>query len=278
MRKEFRVVDENKNIVQITSADERWYVFQGKNKKTGLPELRFLPSVTWICEYYPKGIAFYKWLANKGWDEAEAIKTAAGDKGSKVHYAIGDLLKGKKVDIGACYVNPTTEKTEELTVEEYECVLSFARWYEEIKPEIIESEILIINKKEEYAGMIDLVCIIDNFLYIVDFKSGQYIWPSHELQLSAYKHANTKFQIKLNDCKLAILQLGYRRNKKHYKFTETDDKYEQFLAAKTIWFNETKGIEPSQKDLPLSISISIPKLEKNKKENKNAERERPKTK
>lgn len=270
MDKEFRVVDEEKNIVQITTVDERWYAFDSKNKITGLPEFHFLPSVTWICDYYPKGIAFYKWLADKGWNEAEALKTAAGDKGSKVHNAIGKLLEGNVVEMTSSFVNPSNNQLEQLTLEEYECLLSFFQWYEEVKPEIISREFVVVNKKEGYAGMVDFVCEIkagkygrDEYTggkYLIDFKTSQYIWPSHELQVSAYRRAETKLPVNLAECKLAILQLGYKKNKKHYKFTEIEDKYDQFLAAKTIWANETKGIEPKQKDYPLSISL--------KKENK----------
>ena len=55
---------------------------------------------------------------------------------------------------------------------------------------------------------------------------------------------------------MAILQLGYRRNKDHYKFTEIENKFDLFLAAKQIWLNETKGkVKPFQRDYPLSISL-----------------------
>lgn len=258
MKKEFRVVDEKKGIIQITCVDERWYAFESQNKISGLPEYKFLPSVTWICEYYPKGIAFYKWLASKGWDEAESIKVAAGDKGSKVHYAIGDLLEGKTVEMTSTYNNPTTNIPEELAVEEYECVLSFAAWYELVKPKIIAREFVVVNKKEGYAGTVDILCWILDELYFVDIKSGQYIWPSHKLQISAYSHSPIDHLIKTEiSHKLAILQVGYRRNKNRYKFTEIEDKYSQFLAAKTIWANETKGIVPAQKDYPLSIKLKV---------------------
>lgn len=265
MRKELRTVDEEHGIVQITTVDERWYAFQGIDKTTNLPTYKFLPSVTWICEHYPKGIAFYKWLADKGWNEAEALKTAAGDKGSKVHYAIGDLLDGKEVSMESVYINPTTEQSEPLTLEEYECLLSFAVWFKEIQPEPIEREFVIINKEEGYAGMVDFACKIKagkygrteytGGIYIIDFKTSQNIWPSHELQISAYRHGHTELPVPLPECKLGILQLGYYRNKNRYKFTEIEDKYNQFLAAKTIWLNETKGVEPKQKDLPLSIKL-----------------------
>ena len=48
----------NDGIVQITIADERWYVKEIiKDKKK---ETHFVPSVTWITSYYPKGVAYFK--------------------------------------------------------------------------------------------------------------------------------------------------------------------------------------------------------------------------
>ena len=97
MKKEIRTVDKERGILQVTTVDERWYVKESKDEETGLPKHEYVPSVTWICDHYPKGVAFYKWLASKGWDESQAIKSAAGDKGSKVHYAIRDLIEGRVV-------------------------------------------------------------------------------------------------------------------------------------------------------------------------------------
>jgi hypothetical protein len=58
-----------------------------ENPVTKFPEFRYVPPVTWIAGHYPKRIAFYKWFAEKGWDESQALKSAAGDKGSKLHEA-----------------------------------------------------------------------------------------------------------------------------------------------------------------------------------------------
>jgi hypothetical protein len=63
-----------------------------------------VPSVTWISGFWPKGIGFYKWLADKGWDEAEAAKQAAGDKNEKsLTYALEKLkeVHDKCVEIDA---------------------------------------------------------------------------------------------------------------------------------------------------------------------------------
>ena len=109
MKKIIKIVDKEKNIIQITVCDERWYVKDSVNPVTRLPEYKFVPSVTWIAGHYPKGIGFYKWLANTGWNESEAIKNAAGDKGSKVHSAIVDLIDGKEVKMDSQYENKTTD-------------------------------------------------------------------------------------------------------------------------------------------------------------------------
>lgn len=230
--------------VQITVAGERWYLFG---------DGEYYPSCTWIVSYYPKGIAFQKWLASKGWDESQAIKAVAGDKGSKVHKAIETLLDGKEVPMEAKYINPTTEKEEELTLEEYECLMSFVEWWRECQPTTIAKELVITNKEYGYAGTVDYVCEIAGERWVIDFKTSQNIWPEHRLQVSAYAHALKDAHQQID--KLGILQLGYRLNKKKYKFTEIEDCFGLFLATRQIWAEETKGQEPLKRNYPLSLKL-----------------------
>jgi len=257
MKKEIRQA--SKDIVQITTFDERWYVRGTVNDLEGKLENEFVPSVTWIASYYPKGIAFYKWLADKGWDEAESLKASAGNKGSKIHQAIELLLNGEEVKMDQRFLNKETNTEEELAAEEYEAIMSFVDWYNATSPEIISAEQVVFNDEYGYAGTVDLICKIDEQLYIVDFKTGQSIWPEYELQLSAYKKA---VNLGTEDIKLAILQVGYRLNKRLYKFTEIEDKFDLFLSAKKIWENECANIKPKQKDYPTSLKVVVKKNSK----------------
>ena len=250
MKKEIIEIDKEKGIFRCTTWDERFYAKSEINKNTGLPEYKFVPSVTWIAGCYPKGIGFYKWLAEKGWDEAEAIKQAAGDKGSKVHLAIEDMIRGKMVRMEDKYLNKTTNEEEDLTLEEYNCLMGFADWVKERKPKFIKSEFVIFDDSIGYAGTVDCLCEIDGKRYIVDFKTSQNIWPEYELQLSAYKHA-----IGDPNAEMMILQIGYRRNKHSWKENIVQDKFDLFLSAKKIWQNEHGEEKPSQKDYPLELSI-----------------------
>ena len=263
MKKEIKQIKtiDNKEYVQLTFPDERWYVRGTIDELNGKLENEFVPSVSWISGFYPKGIAFYKWLADKGWNEAEALKSSAGNKGSKIHQAIEDLLKGKEVKMDEKFLNKETLQEEELTVDEYEAIMSFVDWYNETNPEIVGTEQVVFNDEYGYAGTVDLICRIGDQLYIIDFKTGQSIWPEYELQISAYKHAVNLSE----DIKLAILQVGYRKNKKLFKFTEIEDKFDLFLSAKNIWQNECANIKPKQKDYPTSLKVVVNKKKEIKK-------------
>lgn len=230
-------------LLQITTLDERWYWNQKENI--------YRPSSSWISSYYPKGIEFYKWLANKGWDESQAIKEEAGTRGSKVHQAVDALINGVELKITDKFRNHQTDQDEELTIEEWEAIISFQSWFMEVKPEVISTEATVENSKANYAGTMDLKCKINGVTYIVDYKTSQYIWPSHIIQNSSYKHADGNEDVD----KLAILQLGYKKNKMGYKFTEHDDKYVLFLAARQMWFDANQDVSPKQKDYPMTLSL-----------------------
>jgi len=279
MKKEIKEIDEGKKVMRITTLNERWYAKPIEDKETGLPKYEFLPSSTWIAGYYPKGIGFWKWLANKGWDEAEALKIAAGDKGSKVHYACEDIDKGVGIEITKQkYPNPTNGELEELTIEEIDCINSFKQWLDETKPELLANEITVFG--DGYGGTIDKIYRIDGQIWIVDLKTSKTVWESAKLQLSSYSNADIDYkELKITEKewkerKQAILQLGYDKyrteGKARFKFTEIEDKFELFKMAKKIWANENPNSKPKEMEYPLIIKSEFRTLkDKDVKKNEN---------
>ena len=288
MQKIIKEVDEKRGIVQVTIADERFYFKDGKDPETHNPIMVAVPSVTWIAGHYPKGIHFYKWLAEKGWDEAEALKQAAGDKGSKVHLAISAILSGEEVRIDSKFANKSksTEEVpvfEELSFEEVECILSFVNWKKEVEQDyVLESlawDIVVFSEIHNYAGSVDWVMrltpkeggknplkLTGPTIFVVDFKTSQYVWTEYELQVSAYRKAIENGEnpilveaktLDVSNMKTAILQLGYRKNKNRYKWTEIEDAFEMFLTARKIWHNENKDVSPRKVDLPIVLSPAV---------------------
>ncbi len=270
MQKLIKNVDEKRGICQVTIADERFYFKQSKDPQNGNPIMLAVPSVTWIAGHYPKGIGFYKWLADRGWDEAEAIKAAAGDKGSKVHEAISAILAGQEVRIDSKFLNRTIGQLEELTFEEVECIKAFIDWKATLESfEPIAWDIVVFSEQHGYAGTIDLIARVNGELYIIDFKTSQNVWPEYEMQVSAYRMAvengenaihernpngTEGKQLNVVGLKTAILQIGYRRNKCLYKWTEIEDAFPLFLHAKAIWQHESGSQHPRKVDLPIVLS------------------------
>lgn len=257
MNIEKRVIDQSRGIIQITSTDERWYLIDDETAQG----FTYYPSITWILNYYPKGVEFYKWLASKGWDESQAIKEAAGSRGNKVHNAVSDILGGYEIRIDSKFKNNKGVE-EELSTEECIAIMSFVSWLSDMKEagskvETVAYDMTLFNKKIGYAGTLDWLLRIDGELWIVDFKTSQNMYPSFALQVSAYKgalcetfkdHGLTMEEVK--NLKLGILQLGYNRNKNKYKFTEVDDKFELFRHTKAIWEEHHGGESPKQIELP----------------------------
>ena len=229
------------NIIQITTMDERWY----QKVDTG----EFYPSVTWIAHYYPKGKGFENWLASKGMDEAEAIKMAAGERGSRVHRACEDLTLGNTVDMQSVYPdNDGNQK--ELSLEEWEAVISFYNFWQAQAPKLIQSEQVVFNDEHKYAGTMDMLLEIDGKKWIVDLKTSKSVYPSHEIQISAYKHC-----LNIPEVNLAILQVGYNKNKQGWKWNVVNDCFPLFLSVKDIWAYENEGVYPKQKDYPISLTL-----------------------
>jgi hypothetical protein len=253
--------------IRITTSDERWYA--RKVSADGTEEntrWEYYPSVTWIVNSgYPKGPELMRWVAKHGWDEAEEIKAAAGDSGSKEHQAVAVLLNGGTVDFTTEFENPRTLQRESLTADEYGRVMSFAEWCEEEEPHVLSSEMTVWNERYRYAGTLDILCRLKStnyeFNHIVDVKRSSYVWPTMELQVSAYAHADGIPRDERGRLpRLGILQIGYNKNKKKkFKYTAVRSRFDLFLSARRIWANEMSGVSPLQRDYPKSISISVGK-------------------
>lgn len=246
----------NKKIIQITLPDERFYEKGGK----------FYPSVSYILRAYPKSIGFYKWLASKGWDEAERIKEEAGDRGSKVHNAIYDLLKGKPIKYTDKYWNETTKDFEMLTDREWECLIAFQNFWEDKKPQMIASEIVCYSEKYLYAGTIDFIGIVDGKVMLIDWKTGSKIYPDQFLQVAAYWQAENE-KGKFKPAETAVLRLGTKHTRGYEPLKKMDLKknkeaFRTFLAVKKVWEFEHPKAKPDIKEIPETIKLKIVKLRK----------------
>jgi hypothetical protein len=257
MIKEIRTVKDG--VMQITCSDERWYSKQVINAKTGLPEIEFVPSCTWILNSYPKGEFFQKWLMTNG-ENSETIKKDAGARGSRIHHACELIDMGQEITFDTLFQNEGSIDSP-LTADEYSAVISFRDWLDSAKPQLLACEVTVFGKG--YAGTVDRIYRMPNKdIVLLDLKSSQAgtVYPAWACQVSAYAHAEIGIASigvtpqEWSKVKLAILQVGYRKSKTGYKYTEVEDEFDLFQAVYKIWQRDNSNAKPTQRDLPLAIS------------------------
>jgi hypothetical protein len=160
------------------------------------------------------------------------------------------------------------EQAQELSLEEYDCLRSFADWWVACEPETLAREVTVFNEEYHYAGTLDWVGMLhkppkglSTGPWLLDWKTSKDVWPEHEIQVSGYAHSdNIDFLTQAAGGKaipwhLGILQVGYRRNRAGWKLTEVQDQFPLFLAARQIWEKETEGQDVFRRDYPLSLSL-----------------------
>lgn len=260
MKREIRLADPARGIIQVTTVDERWYARPLADPVTGLPaRYEYVPSVTYISRYYPKGVGYMKWLAGLGWNEAEAVRQAGADKGSRVHQACAALLDGRALELETPFAAPDAPEAAPLTTEEYGAVLTFADWWWSfpVPPVVLAKDLVVWG--EGYAGTLDVLLRTTEAVWLIDFKTSQDVWPEHEIQVTAYGQALPEALIAPTpraEVRLAILQLGYRRNQRGWKLMEVTPQPELFAATRAIWARETAGEAPRQVEYPMRVMLA----------------------
>ncbi len=212
-------IEKQKDITQVTHTDGSRFYEKDGNK---------YPSVTTICGIYPKSEYFWRWKFTN--PDAQKIFKEAGVYGSKVHETIEHYINSYTHDMEP--ENYNFDYTV-LTEKEKKSIQMFIDWFKKINDEneveVISCETMVINHEHKYAGTVDLILKINKQLWIVDVKTSKAIWPSHRLQLSAYRHA----MINTDDYKLGIIHINHNQSK--YGFKEIDDIFDVFLSVKRIF-------------------------------------------
>ena len=163
-----RILEISEDAKQITLPDARYYRRNGK----------YYPSVTYVLSYYPKGKHFQDWLKKVGYS-ADWIVKKAGEEGTQVHEMIEDYLNGEELNFlqnGVPMYNPDI----------WQMFLKFVDLWEEYKPTLIETEVHLFSDELKVAGTCDMVCELNNELWIIDFKTSNHLQTTYDLQTAVY--------------------------------------------------------------------------------------------
>ncbi len=155
--------------------------------------------------------------------------------GTKVHEMIEEYLEGKEMNFLNQYGNPQYDPFI------WQMFLRFVDFWETHKPELIDQEIHLYSDVLKVAGTTDLVCKIDNELWIIDHKTSNHIQTTYELQAAVYAHCYEEcFGVKPDKTGILWLKSSKRKGSKdkrsgvYISFEEIEEKR---VLQKSIFFN-----------------------------------------
>jgi hypothetical protein len=236
---------------QINFLDQRFYKTE---------DGQYYPSVTSVLNYYPKNKFFENWLKDVS-HNSEIIVRKASEEGTTVHTSIESYLDGNELR----WLDEKGHAKYSLDV--WKMILKFADFYETVKPELLASEIHLLNHEHKYAGTCDLVMKIDGKTWLLDIKTSNSLHTSYNLQLSAYATAwNDSYpEEKIDNVGILWLKSSKRSVKEGklqgqgWEIVEPDksieDYFRMFLNIYEIYQLETPNSKPHFESLPISVKI-----------------------
>ena len=193
------------------------------------------PSVTTIIGIIAKGEGFYQWLRKEG-EKSKEILTEAGDFGQNIHNQLEAIGKGIEVNLDA------------LKPKQRRCVEAFHKWVKENVKRFISVEELFVNTEDGYGGRIDaIVEMLDGTIAILDYKTSNSIYDTHELQVGAYGVPRG-----ISDAYILRFEKDEKKEKdlEVRKITITYELFVIFLSALKVWnWKNKKIVEEMNKDV-----------------------------
>jgi hypothetical protein len=237
----------------ITVLDERFYTTDNAT---------YFPGVTTILDVYPKGYGFTKWLKNMGSNADQIVKEAA-EQGSRIHDAIDRFTNGEEI----CWEGEQGS----YTFDEWMMILKFKEFWDTYFPKVIAHEVSLVDSELGYGGTIDLICAIGDVVWMIDYKSSNYVHTTHELQLAAYRVLWNKLRPDYKVMKSGILHLkastrGAMKDKmqgKGWKMVTFDrpyqDAFKLFTYTQALWKEENPNFTPKNEQYPDRIKLKVTK-------------------
>lgn len=223
-------------VVRHDVGGRHWYeALRGDTRE----RIGWLASVTHYCGQLPKGELFERWLAEKGWDQAEKIKKEAGERGSNVHAGIECLLRGATLPLA------------DFTEKEWHHLRAFVNWVEDFQPVFEGCEEIVYDLDEGVAGTVDhrytlpkeivqarlkVAGLVEDLHVLGDVKTGKALYEENYLQVNKYAHLHNRLHPANAVSHYALLRT-HSKHRRHYEYV-----VEPLSAARLQAFDALKTV------------------------------------
>ena len=164
----YRLIKEKNQVKRVEYFNEHWYQVPGI--------LEAIPSVSSILQIVSKGFGYDEWLKSVG-HEASYILREAQDSGTKLHNSFEYLMEGNSLNM---------EMHNQYTKKEWQKICNWTNWYSDLNIQPIAIELMVWSVNWSVGGTLDLLCEIDGEVWLLDWKTGNGVYETSQLQVAAY--------------------------------------------------------------------------------------------
>lgn len=209
------------------------------------------PSVTSVLQTINKGYGYNEWLKSVG-HNADIILKKAQESGSKIHAAVESLILGDSLNA--------------MDFEEQEWIklCDFSNWYKDLDIVTEFTELEVYSKELKIAGTLDWIGLINGERWILDFKSGNNIYPISGQQIGIYAPMFNKLYPDKPIQRGGVLHIGAKTkikkdlNNKGVQLVEHDLNKNHKLFLNTLeLFNEYFRTKAPMLEYPMTLDLKI---------------------
>jgi len=227
----------------------------GRPDRYKLGDGKQVPSVTTITGRFKNATALLAWanregLAGRDLNEA---RDAAADAGHVSHQWIQDEIHGRPLT-SYTYSDDATLAHARNALE------AFRRWAKEASLRIVVTEIPLVSEEHRFGGTLDAIGWVFGELSLLDWKTGNGVYPEHVQQQAAYRELLREEAVRLKRDPLTVPKgaVLIRLDK------ETGDPHAKILPPEALdlgweYFIRCRGLYELDKDVAKLVAKPKPK-------------------
>jgi hypothetical protein len=137
--------------------------------------------VTTITGRFKDSGGLIHWAWNEGAEgrDYRASRDKAAEAGSICHGWIEDWIHGVPVDV--------SNLSDPLWIQAAKGYLAFQEWADQVKLEILETEVPLVSEQYKFGGTFDALALVAGTPKLLDWKTSNAVYAEYVAQLAAYR-------------------------------------------------------------------------------------------
>lgn len=202
-----------------------------------------VPSVTTVIGRFRDsgGLIHWAWEQGKEGRDFNAMREAAADAGTVAHAMVEADIRGRTfADVWAEQHDgqPTQRIPDAIYERGFQAYGAFLEWRRQTKMEPRETEVPLVSERFRYGGTLDAM-LIDQALYLGDWKTSNAIYGDHLLQLAAYGNLWRENRPEQPIAGFQLLRFSKENGDfSHHYYGDLTLEFQQFLLFRKAYDND----------------------------------------